>query len=62
MTPDPSAPDIDPLAPRPDEPWFFRRRLRLTDSPRAGGSPLKTIAITAIVVATAVLCVWAAAS
>jgi|JI9StandDraft_2_1071091.scaffolds.fasta_scaffold587997_1 hypothetical protein len=60
MTPDSSAPDIDPLAPRRDDPRFFRRRLRLTDSPRAGGSPLRTIAITALVVATAVLFVWAA--
>lgn len=58
----PESSNIDPLAPRPDDPQLFRRRLRLTDSPRAGGSPLKTIVITAIVVATAALCVWAAAS
>jgi len=55
-------PDIDPLAPRPDDPWFFRRRRRLTDSPRAGGSPLKTLAVIAIVMATALLFVWATIS
>lgn len=59
MNPHAPASDLDPLAPRPDDPSLFRGRFRLVDSMRSGGSPLSTLAVTAVAVVTAAVCVWA---